>query len=114
MKTIEELKKEQYDAKAKLHELIEFINSEGFYSLSSTEKSLISQERTGLELYLSSLTRRIYGNPCEPDASNMIWLSLLYGMFNTNGFGSTGSLVPPNEKLVEKDFDGDSLSDHTV
>ena len=48
MKSIEDLKKEQYDAKAKLHELIEVMNSEDFYKLSSSEMSLIGQQRTGL------------------------------------------------------------------
>ena len=115
MKTIEELKKEQYEAKAKLHELVEFINSEEFYVLTKTEQGLVNQERTGLELYLSSLTKRIYGNPNEPDTSSLIWMSLLYGMFNTNAnFGSSSSTACLKDKLEVKDFEDTTLTDHAV
>ena len=115
MKTIEELKEEQYDAKAKLHELIEFMNNEEFYTLSKAEQGLINQQRIGLELYVSSLTKRIYGKPEEPDASNMIWLALLYGMFNTNGtFSYPNNTDPMKENLEEKDFEDSTLTEHAV
>ena len=61
MKNIKELKQEQYDLKAKLHEMTEFINSERYFALSPREKSLIGQQRIGMEIYLNALTNRIYG-----------------------------------------------------
>jgi hypothetical protein len=106
MRTIEELKKEQYEAKAKLHELIELINSEEFYTFSATEKGLIGQQRTALEMYVSSLTKQLYGKDETPDASNLVWLSMLYGMVNTpSGFGNTSGTYKLKETLEEKDFD---------
>lgn len=115
MKNIEELKKEQYEAKAKLHELVEFINSEEYYTLSATEKGLINQERTALELYASSLTKQLYGKEETPDASNLIWLSMLYGMMNTpSSFGTPSETYKPKETLNEKDFYSIPLTDHAV
>ena len=105
MKTIEELKKEQYDAKAKLHELIELIYSEEFYTLSATEKGLINQQRTALEMYVSSLTKQLYGKDETPDASNLVWLSMLYGMMNTSSSFGTSGVYKLKETLEEKDFD---------
>ena len=61
MKTIEELKNEQYDLKAKLHEIIEFMNGKEYFSLSDTEKCLAHQCKFGVELYLDALTSMIYG-----------------------------------------------------
>ena len=107
MKSIKELKEEQYDLKAKLHEIIELINSEQYYELSDGEKGLINQQRVGMELYLNCLTKRIYGNPENADASSLLWLTLLCGMFNSNsGFGSTSS----TSTLKESDFE-DSKED---
>ena len=104
MKTKEELKQEQYDLKARLHEIIELINSEEYYSLHDGEKALINQQRTGMELYLSCLTKRVYGDSSNADTSNLLWMAMLYGMFNSNsGFGSnTGYL---KDALKESDFE---------
>lgn len=92
MKTLEELKKEHYEAKAKLQDLVDLVNSEDFYSLSTIEKSLINQQRTGLELYVSSLTKQLYGKDETVEGNNFIWLSMLYGMMNaSSGFGTSSN-----------------------
>jgi hypothetical protein len=89
MKTVEELKQEQYDLKAKLHEVVELINSKEYFDIPAAERGLINQQRVGMELYLSCLTKRVYGEPNSQDTSNFIWLSMLWGMFNTpSGFGA--------------------------
>ena len=98
MKSIDELKQEQYDLKAKLHEVIELINSEEFYSLTPREKTLITQQRAGMELYLNSLTKRIYGSDDTFTSMNTIWLSLLMGMIST-------PWTSPTSNLTEKDFE---------
>jgi hypothetical protein len=104
MKSIDELKQEQYDLKAKLHEVIELINSEEFYSITPREKTLITQQRAGMELYLNSLTKRIYGND-EPFCSNdTLWLSLLMGMFSTP-FSTSSSTGYLKDQLKESDFE---------
>ena len=106
MKTVEELKQEQYDVKAKLHEMVEFINSEEYYKLPVEKRSLINQQRVGMELYLGSLTKRIYESDTTTDTSNLIWLSMLYGMFNTSsgGWGVSSSTDSLKTKLEEDDF----------
>lgn len=107
MKTIEELKKDQMYAKDTLVDLIEFINSEEFYSLSAAERNVIYQERAGLELYLSSLAKRIYGSNGEQATNNLIGLSLLYSMFNLgNSFTKTANTNCMEEELQERDFEG--------
>ncbi len=114
MRTRDELKKEQYDAKAKLHELIELMNSEEYYSLSPTEMGLIGQQRTGLEMYINSLTRQIYGKPDVPDASGILWLSMLYGMMNTSsGFGLSSGSYNLKDELNTKDFEDKSEEDES-
>ena len=105
MKSIDELKQEQYDLKEKLHEVVELINSENYFKLSEGERGLISQQRVGMELYLSCLTKRIYGSPNSTDASNMIWLSMLWGMFNTPSVGKSDSKDYLNNILKESDFE---------
>ena len=102
MKTVEELKKDQDYAKAKLHELVDFINSEEFYTLSKSEQGLINQERVGLELYLTSLTKRVCNTPNESDASSVLWMTLLYGMFNSGGGFSSNSGTYAFKEALEK------------
>ena len=103
MKTIEELKQEQHELKARLHEVIDLTNSDEYFSLPDEQKGLINQQRVGMEMYLSSLTKRIYGKKDIVNSSNLIWMSLLYGMLNTSsGFGSS-STDCLKQQLEEKD-----------
>ncbi len=106
MKTKEELKQEQYDLKAKLHEVIELSNSEEYYSLTSREKNLINQQRAGMELYLNSLTKRIYGSDELFGSTDTMWLSLLMGMLSTPWTPSSATIG-----LSEKDFEKKEESD---
>ena len=104
MKTIEELKKEQYDLKDKLHEVIEFTNSEEYFALSDREKGLVGQQRAGMEVYLNALTNRIYSKEeYSFDASSAMWPLLLSSVFtSSSGFGSTSAL---KDSLKESDFE---------
>lgn len=104
MKTLEELKNEQYDAKAKLHEIIDTMNSVEFYTLSQSEKNIIGQRRIALEMYLNSLTKSIYDKEGAVfDASSAIWPMLMSSMFSFPVSGSIHS--KPEEKLTEEDFE---------
>lgn len=115
MKTIEELKKEQYDAKAKLHELVELINSDEFYDLSQSRKNIIGQRRIALEMYLNSLTKEIYDSEGSTfDMSSTIWPMLLSSIFTSSSFGSISDTHKLKEELSEKDFEDTTLSDHAV
>ena len=70
MKSIEELKEEQYDLKAKLHEMVEFVNSKDYFMLSGEERLIINLQIAGMELCLSCLTQRIYGNLSDLEESD--------------------------------------------
>lgn len=83
MKTIEELKQEQYDLKAKLHEMTEFINSEHYFALSPREKGLLGQQRMGMEIYLNALTNRIYGEDNYSFDMSSAVLPLMAGLFSS-------------------------------
>jgi hypothetical protein len=93
MKTIEELKQEQFDAKAKLHELVEFVNSDEYYSLSQSEKNIIGQRRIALEMYLNSLTKNLYDKEGSTfDISSAMWPLLMSSMFTGSSFGSSSGV----------------------
>ena len=101
MKTIKELKEEQYDAKAKLHELIEFTNSEEFYSLTQSEKNLVGQRRIAIEMYLNSLTKNIYDKEGSSyDISSAMWPLMMSSMFTNNAFNT--SSVDTLSKQIEE------------
>lgn len=61
MKNIEKLKIEQEELKEKLLKLIDFLHTDEFARLDSTEKGLLTNQRLGMEIYLNALTQRIYG-----------------------------------------------------
>lgn len=114
MKNIESLKVEQKALKAKLAELVDFITSEEYYQLSESEKGLINQQRTGMELYLSTLTKRIYGKADVTDTTNMIWLTMLMGMFNSPSTGFGGSSSADYLKKTLEEDEAKALTDHAV
>ena len=75
---------------------------------------LIGQQRTGLEMYVSSLTRQIYGKQDMPDASGILWLSMLYGIMNTpSGFGLSSGSYSLKDELNAKDFEDKSEEDES-
>ena len=104
MKTIEELKIEQSGLKAKLHEVVEYINSEEYFELSPREKGLIGQQRVGMEMYLNALTNRIYSkDDFSFDASSLLWPMMMGSMFSSSsGFSGTGYL---KDQLKVSDFE---------
>lgn len=113
MKTIEELKKEQYDAKAKLYELVESINSEEFYTLTPSRKNILSQRRVALEMYLNSLTKELYDSEGSAfDASSTLWPMLMTGVFS-NSLSSSMSTDSWKKTLDEKDLEVKTDTDET-
>ncbi len=114
MKTIKELKEEQYDAKAKLHELIEFTNSEEFYTLTQSEKNLIGQRRIAIEMYLNSLTKNIYDKEGSSyDISSAMWPLMMSSMFTSSTFNSPSidSLKEQLEDNTKQEEDVSGCSD---
>lgn len=92
MKDLEKLKKEQADLKEKLVKLISFINSEEYFTLDETEKTLLMSQRVGMEVYLNSLTQRIYGTR-KMDVSGSMLPLMLMSMFNPFSSPSSGTLT---------------------
>ena len=100
MKDLEKLKKEQAKLKERLVELIGLINSEEYYSLDETEKSLLMSQRVGMEIYLNSLTQRIYGAR-KADVSGSMLPLLMLSMFNP--FSPSSSSVDLLREQLDKD-----------
>lgn len=100
MKDLEKLKKEQAELKKRLVEVINLINSEEYFTLDETEKSLLMSQRVGMEVYLNSLTQRIYGAR-KLDVSNSMLPLILMSMFNP--FSSSPSSVDVLKEQMEKD-----------
>lgn len=61
MNDSEQLKNDQEELKGKLLELIDYMNSSEFSSLDAATKLILMNQRVGMEMYLNSLTQRIYG-----------------------------------------------------
>jgi hypothetical protein len=55
-----ELISEQKEVKERFVKLVEFINSEEFYTLSSNTKQVLKNQKIAMELYLSVLNMRVY------------------------------------------------------
>lgn len=108
MKDLEKLKKEQADLKEKLVRLIEFINSEEYFTLDETEKSLLMSQRVGMEIYLNSLTQRIYGVRKLDPCGSMLPL-ILMSMFSP--ISSPSSSVDVLKEQLEKDQDKEKKND---
>ena len=104
MKDLEELKKEQAELKGRLVELIDVINSEEFYSLDETKRTLMMSQRAGMEIYLNSLTQQIYG-PRKMDASSNLLPLMLMSMMSPfpSSAPSTGFLSNQTNKEEKKD-----------
>lgn len=101
MKDIEKLKIEQKQLKDKLLKLIDFINSEEYYTLDSNEKSLLMTQRAGMETYLSALTKRIYGDTNEFGNTSLLPLFLMSMVGNTP-FTPTKSFDTVAKEIEEK------------
>ena len=103
MKTKEELKQEQYDLKAKLHELVEFINSEEYFTLNDVRKKMYNNLKIGIEMHLKCLSIMVHedlDNPVTivPDFG---WIGLMLGTFMGPSF-NVPSFKP---ELKESDFE---------
>lgn len=71
----EELKQEHAQLKERLARLVDEISSEEYYSLPDEEKALMTQQRTGMEMYLNSLSLRLWGGTGDCSyPSSLAWL----------------------------------------
>ena len=104
MKDIESLKREQAETKSKLVDVIEFINSEEYYSLTQSEKNIMGQRRIALEMYLNSLTKGIYDKEGSTfDTSSAMWPLLMSSLFTGLGGPVSSSAASDLKKQLEED-----------
>lgn len=94
---------EQQELKDRLVKLVEFLNSEEYYQLSSNNRLLLKSQKIAMELYLNVLNIRVFGdvdNIAVPD----------YGMLQAMGglFNSSWSSSPSNIKELGKQLDNKS------
>lgn len=108
MKDLEKLKKEQAKLKERLVEVIDLINSEEYFTLDETEKSLLMSQRVGMEVYLNSLTQRIYGARKLDVSSSMLPLILMTAF---NPFSPSPSSVDLLKEQLEKDQNEEKKND---
>ena len=88
MKSIEELKEEQYDLKAKLHEIVEFMNSEEYFTLNEARKKMYNNLKIGIEMHLKCLSIMVHENLDSPTAfiPDFGWLGMMMGTFMAPSF----------------------------
>lgn len=108
MKDLEKLKKEQAELKERLVEVIDLINSEEYFTLDETEKSLLMSQRVGMEVYLNSLTQRIYGARKLDIGNSMLPLILMTAF---NPFSPSPSSVDLLKEQLEKDQNEEKKND---
>lgn len=101
MKDLKGLKKEQSCLKKRLAALIDYINSEEYFSLPVVERNQLNQERLGLELQLNALTNRVYNSGYTFDTSFSSMFPLLLSVLSTNAFGSSSGSNDLEDTLLK-------------
>ena len=112
MTNIEELKKKQPEYKESLQELVGFINSKDYFSLSEKEKSIIGQYRIGLEVLTNASTNLTYHSDAMPNINSSMLSLLLMSTLVTPFDPSKGAEYLKKE--LEEDDTHQELTDHAV
>ena len=83
MKKTEELKQDQYLLKARLHELVEFMNSTEFFTLNESRKKMYNNLKIAIEIHLRCLSTMVYENLDNPVVSipDFSLIGTMLGMF---------------------------------
>lgn len=97
----EKLEKEQAELKARLAELVDFINSEEYYKLPEKEKNLIATQRSGMEVYMSAVSIRLWGSNRDRQITPSSLFGLLTSMILLPN-SSCPSYTIPNEAQKEQ------------
>lgn len=109
MKTVEELKQEQYLLRARLHELIEFMNGKEYFILNEARKKMYNNLKISVEMHLKCLSIIVHEDLDSP--ATMVpdfgWLGLMMGIFMAPSF----NMPPMKTELKESDFEAREESD---
>ena len=100
MKNIEELKKEQSKLKERLHEIVELMNSEEYFTLNETRRKMYTNLKVAIEMHLRCLSTMVYENLDNPivNIPDFSWIGTMMGMF-------APSFNLPKTELKESDLE---------
>lgn len=99
----ERLLEEHKQLKERLVKLIEFMNSEKYFTFDDNTKAVFAKQRAGMELYLSALNVRVFGDPKKYSNSSDLMALFYMTMLNTNAFiPSKSPEMEKLEKLMEE------------
>ena len=100
MEDKEKLIVEQQELKEKLFKLIEFMNSEEYYRLSSNNRLVLKNQKIAMDLYLQVLNMRVFENVDEIYVPNYAFMQVFGAAFGNNlGFGDTNSIKYLREQV---------------
>lgn len=95
----ERLLKEHDELKERLIKLVDFINSEKYYTLSEGNKTALSNQKIAMEAYLNCLTIRLYGDVDAPGAvQDFKWLTLFGSIFPSPQPSNSAKSIDFNDK----------------
>ena len=95
----ERLLKEHDELKERLIKLVDFINSEKYYTLSDGNKTALSNQKIAMEAYLNCLTIRLYGDVDTPGAvPDFKWLTLFGSIFTSSPWQTNSPKYLENNK----------------
>ena len=98
----ERLLEEHKQLKERLVKLIEFMNSEKYFAFDDNTKAVFNRQRTGMEIYLSALNVRVFGDTKKYSNSSDLITLFYMTMLNTSPFISSKS---PEMERLEKLMD---------
>ena len=101
MKDLKTMEKKQYDLKASLHELVEFMNSKEFFAMNETRKKMYTNLKVAIEMHLKCLSILVHENLDSPivNIPDFSWIGIMMGMFTPPSFNT------PKTELKEADFE---------
>lgn len=97
----ERLLEEHKQLKERLLKLIDFMNSEKYYSFDDNTKAVFTKQRTGMEIYLSALNIRVFGKPEQHNVLGDIMPLFLMNMIGSS-YASNKSSDDKFEELMSK------------
>jgi len=100
MKSVEDLRQEHCILRARLHELVEFVNGTEYFTLNETRRKVYTNLKIATELHLRCLSILIYEDLDVPaiNIPDFSWIGTITGLF-------APSFNLPKTELKESDFE---------
>jgi len=94
--------KEQAEVKERFVRLVDFINSEEFYTLSPNTKQILKNQKIAMELYLNVLNTRVYEDVDSIIVPDYGYLQMMGNMFGGSMFGPNPNALDFNLEKEDK------------